>query len=153
MRLICALIMLLALPLVARADSLPDGGVSGPEVAAGLKSAGYPADLTADGTGVPSIRSSTGKILFFVRFFQCGQELRCASVQFSAPFRHNYVSTTTISAWNRQGRFGRAFQDSHGIAWVEMDVETSHGMTTEALAANIQRWIAVLGGFGAFIAK
>jgi hypothetical protein len=153
MRLIYALIMLLALSLVARADNLPDGGVSGPEVAAALKSAGYPADLIADGAGAPSIRSSTGKILFFVRFFQCGQQLRCGSVEFSAPFRHNYVSTPTISAWNRQERFGRAFQDSHGIAWVEMDVETSHGMMTEALAANIQRWIAVLGAFGAFIAK
>jgi hypothetical protein len=153
MRLMCTLIMLLALPLAARGDSLPDGGLSGPEVASALKSAGYPADLTADGAGTPSIRSSTGKILFFVHFFHCGPELRCGSVEFTAPFRHNFVSTAMIGAWNRQERFGRAFQDSHGIAWLAMDAETSHGMTTEALGANIQRWIAVLGAFGAFIAK
>lgn len=152
MRLICTLVVMLALPPAAWADSLPDGGVTAPEVAAALKSAGYPADLTADGAGIPTIRGSTGKVLFFVHFFQCSPALRCASVQFTAPFRHNFVSTTTIGAWNRQGRFGRAFQDSHGIAWLAMDVETSR-MTTEALEANIRRWITVLAGFEAFVGK
>ena len=34
-----------------------------------------------------------------------------------------------------------------------MDVETSHGMTTEALDANISRWILVLNAFETFVAE
>jgi Putative bacterial sensory transduction regulator len=153
MRWICVLIGMLALPLIAHGESLPDGGVSAPDVAAALKSAGYPADVTADHAGEPAIRSSTGKTLFFVRFYQCGPALRCGSLQFAAPLRHNLVAPSTIGTWNRQGRFGRAFQDSHGIAWLAMDVETSRGMTTDALAANVREWITVLTGFETFIAR
>jgi putative sensory transduction regulator len=153
MRWICALIVLFAVPLTARAGLLPDGGVSAPEVAAALKNTGYPADVTADRSGGPLIRSSTGKMLFDVDFYQCGQQLRCASVQFTAPFRYKGFTQTAIGAWNRDKRFGRAFLDSHGIAWLAMDVETSRGMTTEALEANISRWISVMNAFDTFAAR
>jgi Putative bacterial sensory transduction regulator len=153
MRSICALIVLLTLPLAARADSLPDGGVTAPDVAAALKSAGYPADVTADRSGQPYIRSSTGKVLFLVHFYQCGSELRCASVEFIAPFRHKYSTQAAIGAWNREKRFGRAFLDSHGAAWLAMDVETIHGMTTEALEADVKRWTNVMSEFEAFVAR
>jgi len=152
MRWICTLIAMLVLPLTAQGGGLPDGGVTAPEVAAALKSAGYPADVTADRLGQPIIRSSTGKVLFIVYFFQCGPELRCASVEFTAPFRHKYATPAIIGAWNREKRFVRAYQDSHGVAWLAMDVETSHGMTTEALEANIVRWISVMSGFETFTA-
>jgi hypothetical protein len=153
MRRICALLVLLALPLAAHGETLADSGVTAPDVAAALKSAGYPADVTAERSGEPFIRSSTGKILFLVHFFQCGPELRCGQVQFIAQGRRKYVPITTIGAWNRERRFGRAFLDSRGAAWLAMDVETSRGMTTEALRANIARWIEVLNGFEIFTAR
>jgi hypothetical protein len=37
------------------------------------------------------------------------------------------------------------------MSWVSMDVETSHGITTEALGANIGRWITVLNAFEIFL--
>ena len=147
------LILLLALPFAAHGELLPDGGLTAPEVAAALKHAGYPADVTADKSGTPSIHSSTGKELFEVRFFQCGAQLRCTSIQLTAQYRHKLVSSVTIAAWNRERRFARAFQDIRGVAWVAMDVEASHGITTEALAANIDRWIAVMNGFDAFVGR
>lgn len=153
MRFLYALLVMLSLPLAAWADDLPTGGVSAPEVAAALQKAGYPADVTADHSGVPTIRGSTGKVLFFVHFYQCGAELRCASVEFTAAFQHNHVTAATIGAWNREERFGRAYLDTRGIAWVAMDVDTSRGMTPEVLLANSQRWITVLNGFGTFIAR
>jgi hypothetical protein len=153
MRWICALLVLFALPMVAHAEGLPDGGVTAAEVAAALKSAGYPADATADRSGEPFIRSSTGKTVFIVHFFQCNSELRCGSVQFTASFRHKFATPATIGAWNRERRFGRAFEDSHGVAWLAMDVETSHGMTAEALQADVARWIAVLNSFETFVAR
>jgi hypothetical protein len=151
MRLIGALLMMLALPLTAKGESLPDGGVSAPEVASVLRHAGYPADSIANRSGAPLVHSSTGKMLFNVYFYQCGAELRCASIEFIAEHRRKGVASAIIAAWNREKHFGRAFQDKNGISWVAMDVETSHGMTTEALAANIGRWVTVLNGFENFL--
>jgi hypothetical protein len=153
MRWICALLVLLVLPLAAHGEALPDGGVTAAEVAAALKGAGYPADATSDQSGEPFIRSSTGKTLFIVHFFECGAELRCGSVQFTASFRRKFATQATIGAWNRERRFGRAFLDSRGVAWLAMDVEASHGMTTEALQADVARWIAVLNSFETFVAR
>jgi hypothetical protein len=146
-------LIVLALPLAAQGEQLPDEGVSAPEVAKVLSGAGYPADVTTDRGGDPMIRGSTGKVLFIVYFYQCGAQLRCASLQFTAPFRHKAVSPATIAAWNREHRFGRAYQDFRGVAWVAMDVETSRGVTGEALLADIRRWIAVLNEFESFIGR
>ena len=150
MRCVHVLIVMLALPLMAQGNPLPDGGVSGQEVAAALHTAGYPADITNERSGNPLIRSSNGKGLFFVHFFQCDAQLRCASIEFTAAVRHKSVSPMTVAAWNRERRFGRAFMDTHGTAWISMDVETSHGITTEALAANIARWTTVINAFEIF---
>jgi hypothetical protein len=151
MRWVYVLILMLASSLAARGDGIPDGGVTAVEVAHALKTAGYPADIVGDRAGDPSIRSSTGKVLFTVHFFQCGTVLRCASLRFTAPNRRKGVTPATIAAWNRERRFGRAFQDRNGVSWVAMDVETSHGMTTEALDANISRWILMLNAFETFV--
>jgi hypothetical protein len=151
MRWICALIMAFAMPLAARGEGLPDGGVTAPEVAAALRHAGYPADPIADRAGAPLIHSSTGKVLFNVYFYQCNTDLRCASIEFITEYRRKGVAPASIAAWNREKHFGRAFQDRNGISWLAMDVETSQGMTTEALAANISRWITVLNGFETFL--
>jgi len=152
MRWIYAMIVILVLPLAARGEELPDGGVTGPEVSSALRHAGYPADMIADQSGAPRIRSSTGKVLFDVRFYQCGKELRCTSIGFTAAHRRRGVTQATIADWNRETRFGRAWQDRNGVTWVSLDVEASHGMTTAALEANISRWISVLNGFESFLA-
>jgi hypothetical protein len=151
MRWICALIVTLVLPLAAQGENVPDGGVTAPEVASVLRHAGYPGDAIADRAGAPLVRSSTGKMLFNVYFYQCGAELRCGSIQFLAENRRKNVAPAIIVAWNREKHFGRAFQDRNGLSWVAMDVETSHGMTTEALAANVGRWITVLNAFESFL--
>jgi Putative bacterial sensory transduction regulator len=137
----------------AQATLLADAGVSASEFATALRQAGYPADVTADRSGQPLIRSSTGKVLFNVYFYQCSQQLRCESLQLTAPFRQKSYTQTAIGAWNRERRFGRAFLDNHGVAWLSMDIEASHGMTTEALQANVGRWIGVMNTFETFAAK
>src|ERR1700722_8928376 len=108
MRHVYALIVMIALPLAAQGGLLPDGGVSAPEVASALHAAGYPADTTTERSGSPTIRSSTGKTLFFVHFFQCDTQLRCAAIQFTATLRHKPVPPAAVAAWNRERRFGRA---------------------------------------------
>jgi hypothetical protein len=131
-------------------DPLPDEGVSPPEVAKLLRDAGYPADVNADRSGDPTIRGSTGMQLFVVDFYQCGSRPRCASLQFTARFRHRTVSPASVAVWNRDHRFGRAYLDFRGVAGVPMDVETSRGVTTGALRADVSRWITVIGEFDTF---
>jgi len=147
------LVAMLSLPLAAHAGPLPDGGVSAPDLAAALKAAGYPADITNDRMVDPLIRSSTGKMVFEVNFFQCGKELRCTSFQFTAPLHRKAMTPSAIAIWNRDRRFGRAFLDFRGTPWISMDVEATHGMTTEALGANIERWVGVLSAFEVFAAR
>jgi hypothetical protein len=109
--------------------------------------------MTAERSGTPLIRSSTGKVLFFVNFFQCDAQLRCASIQFAATFRHKAIAAATIAAWNRDHRFGRAYLDNRDAVLIAMDVETSHGITTEALRANIERWMSVISAFETVVGR
>ena len=153
MRYLFILIATFMLAAAARGGPLPSGGVSAPELAAALKQAGYPADMTAERSGTPLIRSSTGKVLFLVNFFQCDGQLRCASIQFTATFRHKAIAAATIAAWNRDHRFGRAYLDNRDAALIAMDVETSHGITTEALSANIERWMSVISTFETVVGR
>jgi len=34
-----------------------------------------------------------------------------------------------------------------------MEIDTSHGMSADAISANIQDWITALNGFASFIAR
>jgi hypothetical protein len=151
MRAIIVLLVMLSVP--AMAEPLPNGGVSATDVAAALRASGYPADITSDRFGDPMIRSSTGKEVFEVNFLQCGSQLRCAAIQFVAPFRHKVASAATVAAWNRGRRFGRAFLDGSGVSWVSMDVRTGRDMTTEALQASIRRWLMVVNAFEVFAGR
>jgi len=146
------LVAMLGLPLAGHAGPLPDGGVSAPELAAALKTAGYPADITNDRMGDPMIRGSTGTVVFEVYFFQCGAELRCTSIQFTAPFRRKALTATTIAIWNRDHRFGaRSGFPRHPV---DFDGCRSHAWDDDgALGANIQRWVGVLSAFEVFAAR
>ena len=145
-------IVMFCTPIAAQGQRPGDGGVSAPEVASALKEAGYPAVIGADRSGDPLVRSSTGKAAFDVYFYQCSAQRRCTSIQFITPYRRKGVTQTTIAAWHRDRRFGRAWLDN-GIPWLSMDVETSRGVTTEALVANIDRWITVVTAFEVFAGR
>ena len=145
--------VLLALASAALAGPLPDGGVTGKEVAAALLSKGFQAELTTDKEGDPLIRSSSGGTRFGVYFYECHGKPRCTSIQFSAFIKAKQVTPEKIVEWNRKNRFGRAYLDDDSDPWVEMDVDVEHGATTEALTNDLDRWVSVLGTFGKFLEK
>jgi hypothetical protein len=153
MRTLFILLAFFALADPVRGQTSRNAGVSPPEVAAVLRGAGYPADDSDGRASGPEVRSSTGKIGFSVRFSRCDSELRCATVAFAAAFPRGYVSTATVNAWNRQAQYARAFQDKNGAAELAMEIDTSHGMSADAISASIQDWITALNGFAAFIAR
>jgi hypothetical protein len=148
-----ALHLLLALLLAcggaasARAMALPDGGVTAAEVTAILQQRGYPATSSTDQVGDPLLKSTSKGVNFSVYFYTCNKSPRCTSIQFYAGFKKPGISASQIGEWNRTTRFGKAYLDKDGDPNVEMDMDVEHGATTEAIANDLDRWIAVLGAF------
>jgi len=136
----------------ASAAPLPDGGVTAPEVARVLQSKGFQAEVTTDKRGEPLVQSSSGGAKFGVYFYECKGQ-RCSSIQFSSGFSGTGITAAKIAEWNRTKRFGRAYQDDEKDPWVEMDVDVEHGANTDALANDLDRWIAVMGEFMRYIGR
>ena len=59
------------------------------------------------------------------------------------------ITVAKVADWNRTKRFGRAYIDGDKL-YVEMDMDVERGATTEALANNFDRWVAVLEQFSKY---
>jgi hypothetical protein len=132
---------------VGQAAPLPDGGVTSAEVAAILQRAGYKAEITKDQYGDPLVRSASSGVNFSVYFYTCQKTPRCTSIQFYAGFQKPGISDNRVAEWNRTTRFGKAYLDKDGDPRLEMDMDVQHGATTEAIANDLDRWVAVLAAF------
>lgn len=131
----------------AVAGPLPDGGITGDEVAAVIKARGFPVTLGKDGDGDPKITSKFTDLYFEVHFYNCTAG-RCASIQFSKGFdMPEGVTLEKLNEWNRNFRFGRAFRDDETDPFVQMDIDVEKGSTTESIANNLEMWLAVLDEF------
>lgn len=130
----------------ALAGPLPAGGVTSQEVAGVMRGMKLSTEVTTDKDSDPLIYSSSGGRKFGVYFYQC-KGPRCGSIQFSAGFEGAAsFSLDKVADWNRTKRFGRAYIDGDKL-FVEMDMDVERGATTEALANNFDRWVAVLEQF------
>lgn len=148
----CALALTLTTASVARADLLPDGGVTADEVASALKAKGYRAEIQTGDDGDPVILSGAEGSNFRVFFYTCRKGPRCAAIQFMAAFDlEKGMSLGDINAWNRDKRFGRAYLDNEMDPFIEMDVDFEHGATSEAVANAIDTWVAVLPAFREYV--
>lgn len=145
--------VLLALAPAALAVPLSDGGVTAQDVAQVMRGKGFPTEVTTDKDGDPLIRGSSKDLKFGVFFYGCHKTPRCDSIQFSAGFSVKDVTPARIAQWNWTKRFGRSYLDDDFEPWVEMDMDLEHGGTTEALANDLDRWLAVMGEFNKYINK
>jgi hypothetical protein len=133
------------------AAPLPDGGVTAAEVAGILQHAGYKAETSKDQYGDPLIRSASSGVNFSVYFYTCHDTPRCTSIQFYSGFKKPGIAEARISEWNRTKRFGKAYLDKDGDPRLEMDMDVQHGANTEAIANDLDRWVAVLADFTKYI--
>ena len=137
--------VLVAAPSAANAAPYPDGGVTVQEVAAALRTKGYPAQITSDRDRDPLIDSASNGAKFSVWFYECiKNKPRCQSIQFAAGFGSSGMQPSQVADWNWHKRFGRVYLDRYPDPWVEMDVDLKHGANTEALAASHRR--RLIGG-------
>jgi hypothetical protein len=150
MRLISIVAFAMALAGAALAAPVASPGISPDEVAAVLRGKGHTVEITKDKDGDPLLNATSGAIKYSVYFFDRNRGKRYDAIQFahSGP----KAAAARIAAWNKDKRFGRAYLDGDGDSWLEMDVETTRGFTTEALEENLERWLSVLDAFKKYLA-
>jgi len=137
----------------AAAAPLHDSGITAAELARSLRGAGFQLQQSTDRDGDPLLKSVYEGARFSVYFYECAGSPRCKSVQFAAGWAGRGLTAQQVADWNRTKRLGRSYLDREGDPWVEMDVDLEHGATTEAVANDIDRWVAVLRKFRKYIGR
>jgi len=114
-----------------------------------MQANGYTAQLTADQTGDPMIRSAAGGTNFQVLFYNCTNHRECATVQFHVGYDLKTApSLESINEWNRSQRFGSAHLDKENDPILEMDVDLDDGGLSPLLFIdNLEFWTSALGRF------
>ncbi len=153
MRWFCLAATLSLLAPAVSAQPLPDGGVTGEEIAKIMTAKGLPAEVTTDKDGDPLIRTFKNETKYGVYFYGCNAKSRCNSIQFSAGFSVKGFGLDQVQQWNRTKRFGRVYLDDEKEPWIEMDMDLEHGATVDAVSNNFDRWDGVVTEFKKFIAK
>jgi len=156
MRLISILAFVLALAgtaLVgtAMAAPIPSPGISADEVAEVLRGKGHTIEIAKDKDGDPLLKAVDGQTRYSVYFYNRNGQSRFDAIQFGFGFAG--IAPARIAQWNKSKRFGRAYLEEDGKVWVEMDMETTRGITTEALEENLDRWLSVLAEFARYVAE
>lgn len=127
-----------ALALPASAAAISDAGLTRGEVAAFLKSKGYPVNATKDDNGLAILKSTTPSgVNFDIYFFDCNSEDRCPSIQFAAGWSMpNPVDRDKLNTWNREHRYMRAYVQDAGALYGEVDMIIAPGGSMEQLETN-----------------
>lgn len=127
----------MAAPAAAETVSAAD-----PEsVAAALRAAGYPAELTTDPYGDPQIKTVFGDYRGSVYFYGCDAEAhdRCDSIQFRAGLdREAPLPLSRMNAILKKYRFAAIWRDDEGDPWVNFDVFTGEGIPDSVFQGTLQ---------------
>lgn len=148
--------LLAALAFIAMAPGLSwpaaAAGVSEAQVAEALVRRGLPVRLGNDTFREPMIESHSGTARFYVQFYGCNRDRVCENIQFRTGYAsRGRLTLAQVNDWSTRWRFGRLYLDPEGDAIVDMDVEARRGLSPEALAAQIDRWLEVMREAEGFI--
>ena len=147
--LLIAAVTALALALPAAAKPINSAGLTRGEVAAFLKSKGYPVTATKDDNGLSILKATTtAKVNFDVYFFDCDDAGRCPSIQFAAGWSMTTkVPLDKVNVWNREHRYMRAYVQDGGALYGEVDMIIAPGGSMEQLETNRVLWNTLLSKF------
>lgn len=136
----------------ASAASYQDGGVTASQVAAVLQANGYQAEITKDGQGDPMVRSAADGTKYRILFYGCKGTPRCTALEFLVGFDlPNGMSMEKLNKWNRDARFGHAYLDDENDPYLQLDLNSSPGFTSESLATYVDTWTALVPKFKTYI--
>jgi hypothetical protein len=148
---VVAMAAVLAFGNVANAAAI-EGGLTAREVAGVLKAKGYKAEVIPDDTGDLKVKSAADEVNFTVFFYGCNHTPRCTSVTFQAGFHvEGGIPLEKVNEWNRDKRFLKTWLDKVNDPYIEMDVDAERGFSSEALAQNIDTWVAGIPEFKSYL--
>ena len=136
----------------ASAAPYPDGGVTAGQVAAVLQANGYQAEITKDGEGDPMVRSAADGTKYRILFYGCKGTARCTALEFLVGFDlPNGMTMEKLNKWNRDSRFGHAYLDDENDPYLQLDLNSSPGFTSESMATYVETWTALVPKFKTYI--
>lgn len=139
-----------ALAMTAPAFAADTVSASDPAgVAAAMREAGYPAELTTDPYGDPLIKTAFGDYTGSVYFYGCdpaGHD-NCDSIQFRAGLdRETPLPLDRLNSILKKYRFTAMWLDDEGDPWVNFDLFTGAGISGAVFHGALK---AFRGNFGA----
>jgi hypothetical protein len=141
--------MLMATPAGAVMNNTYSG-MTGPQMAAFLRSKGYQGELTTDKGGDPTVFSSTGGTKFAIFFYDCDQSAvkTCSTIQFSSLFDNNKNwAPADANRCNSTRARGRVFINSDSSSVIVDYTLPMNGVDDEYLETALERWSSVVSGF------
>jgi hypothetical protein len=136
----------------ASAAAYPDGGVTANQVAAALQAGGYQAEVTKDSSGDPMIRSAADGTKYRILFYGCKSTPRCTALEFLVGFDlSNGMTMEKLNKWNRDSRFGHAYLDDENDPYLQLDLNSSPGFTSESMGSYIDTWTSLVPKFKTYI--
>ena len=127
--------------------------ITGPELRRLVTDLGYQTRLIDTAEGTPLIQTAIDGIAFSVFLYDCrgGVPMECGGFGFSAGFANSALGNPDrLGQWNRQRRFGVAFQDDQGV-YLSLNVNIEGGVTQENIEDTVQLWEQALLDFATFI--
>lgn len=106
------------------------------EVGAAVEAAGhsYQASTAEDGTPVIQIDAPSSKAQQIeVAFFECDAKGGCEDIMIWSWYSVPGLTVDKINSWNQNGRWTRAYIDGDKDPRLEMDINATGGIGTEAL--------------------
>lgn len=128
-------------------------------VAGAFQSAGIGSETGIDDYGDPYLNLQTGGALPTdfgnVYFFDCDGAGSCDSMLMVAGYRpqRDPVYLDVINSWNVERRWVRAYIDSENYVVVDMDVSGYGGISADAVATQVNRFVSSIADFTRFIQR
>ena len=104
------------------------------------------AELDTDKDGDPLIAGRIEGEKYIIVFQGCSNGKNCRSIQFATYWEKN-IKYEDINAWNNKVRYTRAYINTKGNLWIELDVMLRHGMTEKNLDEYFSIWKNSLKAF------
>lgn len=126
-------------------------------VAAAFEANGVPSQIGTDDYGDPFVQLTPGTQFLVdfgsVVFWDCDSTGACDSILMQAGWRpqRRPVYLDRINEWNVLRRWVRAYIDADNYIIVDMDVSGYGGVSEEALALQVSRFVGSVVEFGNFL--
>ncbi|HEU4813188.1 MAG TPA: YbjN domain-containing protein [Xanthomonadaceae bacterium] len=136
---------LLAMPAAGAATR---NSISQQEVATVLEGIGATdIVMSRDSAGDPIVVAMLDTTQFQVLMYGCGDDDRCASIQFRSGYDLDEgMSTDAVNEWNTAMRYGKVWLDDVADPFIELDLDLT-GSSDAQVARYAQMWSAMLTEF------